>query len=169
MHQSLPDLTMANKITVAELRILKNLSAAKARKTGVRSVAEAVSNGATAALVERKGARVGSGKAKNDYKAKFLSDLAMLHVPAPILEFVFASPRRWRFDFCWPDQMIAVEYQGGTYMRGKSGHSNVAGLERDYEKFTEASLRGWRVILINAKTVINGQAVEWVLRGMSRD
>ena len=137
-----------------------------AHSYSVRAVGEA-------ALAMREGGKGAQGQRKRkstgsrfDYKAKFLSDLALLRIPAPTTELVFAPPRRWRFDFCWPDKFIAVEYQGGTYMRGKSGHSNVAGLERDYEKFTEASLLGWRIILINAKTVQTGKAVEWVMRAL---
>lgn len=105
-------------------------------------------------------------KPTHDYKGDFLNDLHLAGLPAPVKEFRFHKKRKWPWDFCYPDQMIAIEYQGGTYMQGKSGHSNVDGLERDYEKFTEGSLLGWTIILINAKTVKNGKALEWVERAL---
>jgi hypothetical protein len=38
---------------------------------------------------------------------------------------------------------------------------------RDCEKFTEASLAGWTLILITAESVDSGQAVEWVRRAFT--
>jgi len=46
----------------------------------------------------------------------------------------------------WRDRLIAVEYQGGVFNR-QASHSSIGGLTRDYEKFTGASLAGWRFIL----------------------
>lgn len=104
-------------------------------------------------------------KAKTDYKGIFLYQLGIAQIPAPLTEFVFASPRKWRFDFCWPHLCVAVEFQGGIF-HGKRGHSSVTGLMRDYEKFTEASLRGWTLILITPQTIQNGKALEWVERAL---
>lgn len=104
--------------------------------------------------------------AKNDYKARFLRDLANAGIPAPVAEVKFHDTRKWRLDFAYPDAMVAIEYQGGNFSRGKGGHSSIAGLMRDYEKFTEASLLGWTLILIDAASVRSGQAVEWVRRAM---
>lgn len=100
-----------------------------------------------------------------DYKAKFERDIALLGFPAPVREVLFAHPRRWRFDFAYPELMIAVEYQGGNY-NGKGAHNSITGLQRDYEKFTEAALRGWTLILIDAKSVTTGQAVQWLERAL---
>ena len=40
-------------------------------------------------------------------------------------EFRFASPRRWRFDFCWPERKVAVEIEGLTPDSGR--HQRVRG------------------------------------------
>ncbi len=107
-------------------------------------------------------------KPKTDYKAIFLTHLKMAGLPKPACEFQFHETRKWRFDFCWPDQKIAVEYQGLAWKGdGASGHQSVAGLMRDCEKFTEASLAGWTLILITAETVNSGQAVEWVRQALA--
>lgn len=103
---------------------------------------------------------------KNDYKARFLRDIANAGIPAPTLEVKFHDTRKWRLDFAYPDRRIAIEYQGGNFSGGKGGHSSIAGLMRDYEKFTEAALHGWLLILIDAASVRSGQAVEWVRRAM---
>ena len=115
-------------------------------------------------------------KPKNDYKARFLRDLSSAGIPAPQTEHRFHPHRKWLMDFAYPELRLAIEYQGGNFGKGKKcpacgnhgkgGHSSIAGLMRDYEKFTEASLLGWTLILIDAASVRSGQAVEWVRRAL---
>jgi hypothetical protein len=121
-------------------------------------------------------------------KSTFLLYLKLAGLPLPTHgdgctnpELTFAPPRKWRWDWCYllsasgerldslSDGRLAfkcaIEYQGGTFQQ-KSGHSNVSGQLRDCEKFTEGILAGWRLILINAVTVKNGQAINWVERAL---
>lgn len=103
--------------------------------------------------------------AKVDYKAIFLHQIAALRLPEPVPEHRFTEHRNWRFDWAYLDQRIAIEYQGGNFGyngTGRGGHASVAGLARDYEKITAASLHGWMLILIDAQTVRNGRAARWV-------
>lgn len=102
-----------------------------------------------------------------DYKAFFLQQLKLRGFPIPEAEVMFAKPRRWRWDFAYTDRKIAIEYQGGIFY-SKQGHNSIKGLRRDYEKFTEGSLRGWVIILIDAETVRSGQAVLWVERALRK-
>ena len=102
---------------------------------------------------------------KRDYKQTFLHQLDLAGLPQPEREVHFALPRKWRADFCFRREMVIVEYQG-IYGGANASHASLAGLKRDYEKFTEASLLGYVVILITAETVNNGLAVEWVERAL---
>lgn len=106
---------------------------------------------------------------KNDYKATFLLHLKFAGLPEPVCEYQFHETRKWRFDFCWPSQKVACEYQGLNWKRDgeNSGHQSITGLMNDCEKFTEASLAGWTLILITAESVNSGQAVEWVRRALN--
>ena len=65
-------------------------------------------------------------------------------VPDAQREYLFALPRRWRFDFAWPEQKVAVELPGGKWMRGR--HQRPIGFQRDLEKANAAVLAGWRVL-----------------------
>jgi hypothetical protein len=48
------------------------------------------------------------------------------------------------FDFCWPDQLIAIEVQGGINSRSRrSGHVSVEGMHRDIYKLALAQASGW--------------------------
>src|SRR5262245_430569 len=109
--------------------------------------------------------RVKPRTVRRDYKKEFLDQLHLAGLPTPEAEVAFASPRRWRFDWAFKDQQIAIEYQGGNYT-GKGGHNTVKGLRNDYEKFSEAAIRGWLLILIDSGSVRDGRAVTWVERAL---
>jgi hypothetical protein len=53
-------------------------------------------------------------------------------VPAPEAEFKFAPDRKWRFDFCWSPQRIALEVDGGIWVGGR--HTRGSGFAKDMEK-----------------------------------
>jgi hypothetical protein len=61
-------------------------------------------------------------------------------LPEPVREFYFAKPRRWRFDFAWPEQLIALEVEGVVYptKRGEhrlgGRHVSVTGFKADIER-----------------------------------
>ena len=78
----------------------------------------------------------------------------------------FSRDRNWRFDFAWPDQMLAVEVDGGTFSGGR--HTRGQGYEGDCEKGNEAILRGWRVMHVTSKQVESGEALEWIERAFGR-
>jgi len=50
----------------------------------------------------------------------------------------------WRFDLAWPDYKIALEYEGGTFNRGR--HTRPMGYSEDCRKYNAAQMLGWVVI-----------------------
>lgn len=84
---------------------------------------------------------------KSDLEAEFLKIWCeVTRLPLPDQEVQFHPERKWRFDFAWIEQRVAVELQGGTFMPGKSGHTSGRGIQRDCEKGNAATLLGWRVL-----------------------
>jgi len=67
-----------------------------------------------------------------------------LGIPAPEREYRFDPERRWRFDFAWPGLKVAVEIEGGVWIRGR--HVRPAGYLGDLEKYNRAVVLGWRVL-----------------------
>lgn len=96
----------------------------------------------------------------------FLLQLKALKLPAPDRESRFHPIRRWRFDFCWPDKLLAVEIEGGTYSGGR--HTRGVGFEEDCEKYNAAQELGWRVFRFTGKHVKAGAAIEQVQRILSQ-
>lgn len=81
---------------------------------------------------------------------------ARYDIPEPESEYVFASPRRWRFDFAWPEDShkVALEVDGGIWQNGR--HTRGLGYLRDIEKLNRAAVLGWRVIRCTPQTLITG-------------
>lgn len=67
-----------------------------------------------------------------------------LDLPTPEAEWRFAYPRRWRFDFAWVAWKVALEIDGGVWVKGR--HTRGSGFVKDMEKFNEAAARGWRIV-----------------------
>ena len=59
-------------------------------------------------------------------------------------EYKFHPRRRWRFDFAWPEHLVAVEIEGGIFNYGR--HNRPLGYQNDCEKYNAATVRGWRVL-----------------------
>ncbi|MFV0576029.1 MAG: hypothetical protein ACK5NC_11545 [Vibrio sp.] len=73
-----------------------------------------------------------------------LHQIKVKGVEIPVSEYRFHETRRWKFDFAYPDRMLAIEVEGGTYSRGR--HTRPKGYEADCEKYNTAALQGWTVL-----------------------
>jgi len=69
---------------------------------------------------------------------------ARLWLPDPVTEYRFDATRDWRFDFAWPDQLVAVELDGGTWTQGR--HTRGTGYRDGCEKGNAAQAAGWIVL-----------------------
>ncbi len=100
-----------------------------------------------------------------------LEDLFSFHVraaglPEPEREVLLVPSRKFRFDFVWREQKLAVEVDGGEWVQGR--HQRPAGFRRDAEKVALASAQGYRVMRVTGSMVRDGTAldlVEQVLKG----
>jgi very-short-patch-repair endonuclease len=88
-----------------------------------------------------------------------------------VREYQFAPPRRWRFDFAWLDQKLAIEIEGGVFGTGRQHtpgrHSRGVGLTADCVKYAEAMCLGWRVLRVTPAQVgmdRAGPALGWIER-----
>ncbi len=74
-------------------------------------------------------------------KHAFLQLLKNNNIPAPQTEVLFAQPRKFRADYFWRCNGIALmlELQGGVEGSARSGHNSISGMKRDREKLNIAS------------------------------
>ena len=74
----------------------------------------------------------------------------------PEYEYRFHPPRRWRFDFAFPDKKVAIECEGGIFTNGR--HTRGKGFAQDCEKYNQASLDGWVLLRFTGRMITDGTA-----------
>ena len=89
---------------------------------------------------------------------------AGLPIPEPQYRI---PPRKYRYDFAWPEAKLLVEVQGGIWM-DKSGHNTGYGLHRDYEKVNYASLNGWKILQVDKQMIEDGTAIRLIEEALER-
>jgi len=77
-------------------------------------------------------------------------------------EFHFSPDRAYRFDYCIPEHKIAIEIDGGIWMKGNSGHSSGTGIKRDQEKASLAASLGWRLLRFEPKELLTNKTLELI-------
>ena len=96
---------------------------------------------------------------KSHLEEKFELFINSSGLPKPIREYRFSPPRKFRFDFAWPEEKVAVEIEGGTWIGG--GHNRGVIYASNCEKYNLAVLHGWKVLRFTGN-MINLEAVEAV-------
>ena len=84
------------------------------------------------------------------------------HRLAPVAEYRFHPTRRWRFDYAFPGQMLAIEIEGGHHAGGR--HTRGTGFENDIMKYEAAMLLGWDVYRCTTQMATSGHAIDTVLK-----
>ncbi|MEI7775208.1 MAG: hypothetical protein WCK17_10585 [Verrucomicrobiota bacterium] len=79
-------------------------------------------------------------------------------ITAPIPEYRFHPERKWRFDYAWPEKMIAIEVEGGVWVGGR--HTSGSGFVKDMEKYNAATCLGWRLLRVQPKDLLTKHTVE---------
>jgi len=103
---------------------------------------------------------------KSELEAALLWQIKAARLPAPVTEHRFHKPRRWRFDLCWPDQMLAVECEGGVWSGGR--HTRGAGFEADMEKYNTAAMDGWTVLRYSGRHIDGGLALSEIEQALKK-
>lgn len=109
-------------------------------------------------------------KAVPSSEAAFFALLKSVGIERPLKELRFdvQGGRRWRFDYAWPAHMVAIEVQGGAFMRKGGGrHTRGAGFRGDTHKFAEATAQGWRVLPVVPEELIGGEFLDRLERAMA--
>jgi hypothetical protein len=91
---------------------------------------------------------------------------AQLGLPVPIAEHRFHPIRRWRFDWCWIDERIAVEQEGGVWSQGR--HTRGKGFLADMHKYNSAAALGWRLFRFSPQQIASGEATRFLVEHWAR-
>ncbi len=89
----------------------------------------------------------------SDRAEVFLRALEVRGLPRPEREWKFDAKRRWRFDYAWPEKMVALEVEGGVWTGGR--HTRGAGFVKDMEKYNRAAVLGWRLLRVTPDKLVS--------------
>lgn len=81
-------------------------------------------------------------------------------IPEPQTEYRFHPVRKWRFDYAWPEQQVALESDGGVWING--GHNRGSGWIKDTEKRNCAASLGWRILRFQPKELTSTAAIDLI-------
>jgi very-short-patch-repair endonuclease len=95
--------------------------------------------------------------------SRFERLLRSVGLPAPVREHRFHAVRRWRFDYAWPSEKVALEVEGGVWTGGR--HTRGAGFVGDMEKYNAATVAGWRVVRV-VPGKLCASATVWMLESL---
>lgn len=90
----------------------------------------------------------------------------LVGLPAPVTELLFHPKRKWRFDYAWEEQMIALEIHGGIHSGGR--HTRGRGFVEDRAKMSEAALLGWIVLEVTPEHIKTSQLRAWLLKAFDQ-
>jgi very-short-patch-repair endonuclease len=90
-------------------------------------------------------------------------------LPIPEGEYPFTKVvgRRHRFDWAWPERMIAVEVEGNAFhVRGGGKHME----DRDLDKYNMAAEMGWRIFRFSPGMLKNNpdKCIEQVVKTLQK-
>lgn len=94
----------------------------------------------------------------------FLALCKQARLPSVTTELRFAPPRKWRFDYAWPEAKVALEVEGGVWTRGR--HTRGAGYIKDMEKYSEAACLGWRILRVTPDQLATMSTISLVKRAL---
>ncbi len=87
--------------------------------------------------------------------------------PDPATELLFHPKRKWRFDYAWEEQKLALGVHGGIHSGGR--HTRGRGFVEDRAKMNEATLLGWTVLEVTPEHIKSGQLRAWLLSAFNQD
>lgn len=98
---------------------------------------------------------------RNTMSNQFFARLCVAEgLPEPIQEYRFDTERKWRLDYCWPQYRLALEVEGGVWVRGR--HTRGAGFVKDQEKYNAWAVRGGRLLRVLPDTLATGATLDMI-------
>lgn len=135
-------------------------------------------HGAKPAIMHRECTDTFSGKSKTKARLeKKISDSAQIFpdpnqmvaqmfpgLPQHLMEYKFHPTRKWRFDYYFPQQKVALEVEGAVWVQGR--HTRGSGFLKDCEKYNEAGAMGIRVLRCTPQQLKNGEILPVLKRAL---
>mgnify|MGYP000273483790 CR=1 FL=1 len=111
---------------------------------------------------EKRKARSERKKAR---RRRFCEMLRERGLPCPEPEHRFHDTRKWRIDYAWEEEKVALEVEGGVWTRGR--HTRGSGFLKDVEKYNEVALHGFVLIRTVPDDLLTEDTLDLVERAIT--
>ncbi len=91
---------------------------------------------------------------------RFFAALSDIGLPQPVTEHRFHYTRRWRLDYFWPSQNLALEVQGSIFTQGR--HTRGASLLKEWEKLNTAAAAGIRFLYCQPSALCSQETLNFI-------
>ena len=88
----------------------------------------------------------------------FIPFIKLHKLQEPTPEYKFHPTRKWRFDFAWVEQKIALEIEGGVWTKGR--HGRPSGIIKDMKKHNGAMECGWRFLRVEPENLYTQNTID---------
>lgn len=88
-------------------------------------------------------------------------------LPLPTCEHQFHPTRKWRFDYAWTEERVALECDGGAWTQGR--HTRGKGFIADQDKRNAALALDWKVFHCTPQTLCTQPTIELVRQAILRE
>jgi very-short-patch-repair endonuclease len=95
----------------------------------------------------------------------FLQRLRDREILQPDREYKAIADRRFRIDWAWPEQKLALEVEGGVWTGGR--HTRGGGFLADMEKYNLLAVAGWRLLRCQPKELANYATIDLIARALA--
>lgn len=85
------------------------------------------------------------------------ADLKRARITGWEREFRPDAKRRFRLDFAWPHEMVAIEVDGGQWVDGR--HNRGSAADKECERGNFLTTKGWRVLHFTGDMVKRGEVL----------
>lgn len=104
-------------------------------------------------------------RAKREHlELTLLQQIRQAGLPEPARQLKLIEGREWSWDFVYPENMITIEVQGGTW--GLGAHSSGAGIARDCEKNNAAAMACWCCLAFTVDQIRSGYALDTIRKAL---
>ena len=103
-------------------------------------------------------------KKKRARRRKFCGLLQERGLPCPEPEHQFHDSRKWRIDYAWADEKVALEVEGGVWTRGR--HTRGSGFVKDMEKYNEVALHGFTLVRVVPDDLLTEDTLDLIERAI---
>ena len=98
---------------------------------------------------------------KLSYNPQAIVKLFAAHgIPEPVFEYKFCPTRKWPFDLAWVDSKLALEVDGGNWVKG--AHVRPARILKTQEKENTAAGMGWRILHCEPSALASQQTIDYI-------